>query len=155
MNEFAAQAATTRQIVVEQVFPHTPEVVWKALTDGELMGQWMMPPTGFAPVAGRQFTFQTKPAGAWDGTIRCEVLEVKVNERLSYAWKGGDEGNIGYGSRLDTVVSFTLARVDGGTRLRLTHSGFVRPVNDTAYANMSDGWKTVVGKLVSAIDEQG
>jgi len=50
-----------------------------------------MAPKGFEPVAGSHFTFQTTPAGEWDGTIHCEVLEVVPNERLSYAWKGGHE----------------------------------------------------------------
>ena len=52
-----------------------------------------------------------------------------------------------YGSRLDTIVTFTLTRVDGGTRLRLVHSGFVTPRNDSAFQNMSGGWKKVVGRI--------
>ena len=69
------------------------------------------------------------------------------NERLSYSWKGGHDDNVHYGSRLDTIVTWTLAKVDGGTRLRLVHSGFVLPKNDTAYRNLSEGWKEVVGKI--------
>src|SRR5436305_15141439 len=106
-----------------------------------------MAPTGFAPMAGNRFTFQTTPAGAWDGTIQCEVLEVVPNERLVYAWKGGHEGNVGYGSRLDTVVTWTLSKVENGTRLRLVHSGFVLPVNEVAFKGMGDGWKKVVPNI--------
>ena len=85
----------THDIVVDEVFPHAPSVLWKVLTSGELMARWMMEPQGFAPVAGTKFTFQTTPAGAWDGKIRCQVLDVKENERFSYSWQGGDEGNSG------------------------------------------------------------
>ncbi|MGJ5177193.1 SRPBCC family protein [Bradyrhizobium oligotrophicum] len=134
-------------IVVDDIFPHAPEIIWKALTSGELIGRWLMAPTGFAPVVGTQFTFQTTPAGAWDGTIHCEVLEVVPNERLSYAWKGGHQGNVGYGAPLETVVTFSLSRAETGTRLRLVHSGFVLPANDTAYRKMSEGWKKVVANL--------
>src|SRR5271163_1131258 len=138
----------TQDIVVEEVFPHTPETIWKTLTTGELMGRWlMMKPTGFEPVKGARFTYQTTPAGAWNGVIHCEVLEVMRNERLSYSWQGGHDGNAQYGSRLDTIVTLTLARVDGGTRLRLVHSGFETPKNDSAFKNMSDGWKTVVDRI--------
>jgi uncharacterized protein YndB with AHSA1/START domain len=151
----AALKPDTQEIVVDEVFPHAPETIWKTLTSGELMSRWIMAPTGFEPAEGKHFTFQTKPAGAWDGTIRCEVLEVKRNERLAYAWKGGHEGNVGYGSQLDTVVTWTLSRVENGTRLRLVHSGFVLPRNDTAYKNMSEGWKKVVQNLRSIADEQG
>jgi uncharacterized protein YndB with AHSA1/START domain len=140
----------TQQIVVDEVFPHAPETIWRTLTSGELIARWLMAPTGFEPVKGTRFTFQTKPAGAWDGVIDCEVVEAIPNQRLAYAWRSGDEGNVGYGSRLDTVVTWTLTKVEGGTRLRLVHSGFVTPRNDSAFKSMSEGWLTVmqrVGKL--------
>ena len=79
---------------------------------------------------------------------------VRPNERLAYAWKGGHEGNQGYGSVLDTVVTWSLSRVEGGTRLRLVHSGFVLPRNETAYRNMGEGWIKVVRNLGSAADQQ-
>jgi uncharacterized protein YndB with AHSA1/START domain len=153
MNDVAVKPGT-QEIVVDEVFPHAPETIWKTLTNGELMGRWMMAPTGFEPVEGKHFTFQTTPAGAWNGTIHCQVLEVIPNERLVYAWKGGHEGNVGYGSRLDTVVTWNLSRVENGTRLRLVHSGFVLPRNDTAYKNMSEGWKKVVRNLGTTADGQ-
>lgn len=134
----------TREIVVEEVFPHPPETLWRTLTTGELIGRWLMAPTGFEPVAGNRFTFQTRPAGAWDGVIRCEVLEVVPNQRLAYAWRGGDAGNLGYGSRLDTIVTWTLTRLARGTRLRLVHAGFVTPTNDSAFDTMRGGWTKVI-----------
>jgi uncharacterized protein YndB with AHSA1/START domain len=154
MNE-AARKFDTQDIVVEEVLPHAPEAIWKALTTGELIGRWLhMTPTGFAPVKGKHFTFQTTPAGAWDGVIHCEVLEAVPNQRLAYAWKGGHEGNVGYGSRLDTVVTFTLSRVEAGTRLRVVHSGFVLPQNEMAFKNMSGGWKKVVPSIGAIAEEQ-
>jgi uncharacterized protein YndB with AHSA1/START domain len=138
----------TREIVVDETFPHTPETVWRTLTNPDLISRWLkMTPVGFEPVVGKAFTMQTSPAGAWDGVIRCQVLEALPNERLVYAWKGGDEANVGYGSRLDTVVTWTLARVEAGTRLRVVHSGFVLPKNETAFTGMSEGWKGVVGRI--------
>ena len=153
MNE-TARKPDTQDIVVDEVFPHAPETIWKTLTTGELIGRWMMAPTGFEPVKGRRFTFQTTPAGGWDGVIHCQVLEAIPNERLVYAWKGGHEGNVGYGSLLDTVVTWTFSRVGNGTRLRLVHSGFVTPKNDTAFKNMSDGWPKVFKNLNTVAAEQ-
>jgi uncharacterized protein YndB with AHSA1/START domain len=150
----AALKSDTQDIVVDEVFPHSPETIWKTLTTGELIDRWMMPPTGFEPVVGTRFTFQTTPAGAWDGTIHCQVLEVKPHERFAYAWKGGHEGNVGYGSRLDTVVTWILSKVENGTRLRLVHSGFVLPRNDTAFKNMSEGWKKVVKNIGATAGEK-
>lgn len=148
----AALKPLTQDIVVDEVLPHAPETIWKTLTDGALMKRWMMEPTGFAPVVGNRFTYKTKPAGAWDGTIHCEVLEVTPHQRFSYAWRGGDAANVGYGSKLDTVVTWTLTKVAAGTRLRLVHAGFVTPENDTAFQNMSNGWKTVLARIDQAID---
>ncbi|TFF27272.1 SRPBCC domain-containing protein [Jiella endophytica] len=139
-------ASHTRDIVVEETFPHAAATLWKVLTDPDLMGRWLMKPTGFEPVVGNRFTFQTTPAGPWDGLIRCEVLEVVANERLAHSWKGGDEANTEYGSLLDTVVTWTLAQSEAGTRLRLVHSGF-RPQNDFSFRNMSNGWPKVVRRV--------
>ena len=146
MNDIATRPGT-QEIVVDEVFPHAPETIWRVLTSGELMARWLMAPTGFAPVEGTRFTYQTKAAGEWDGTIHCRVLEVVPNERLVYAWTGGHAGNVGYGAPLDTVVTFTLEKADGGTRVKLMHSGFVLPRNETAFRNMNDGWKKVVPRL--------
>jgi uncharacterized protein YndB with AHSA1/START domain len=140
----AALTLETQDIVVDQVLPHAPATIWKTLTTSELIGRWLMVPTGFEPVKGKQFTFQTTPAGAWDGVIHLQVLDVVPHERLVYSWQSGHETNAGYGSRLDTVVAWTLTPVAGGTCLRLVHSGFVTPRNDAAFQKMSEGWKHVL-----------
>jgi len=140
--------ADCQEIVVDEVFPHRPELVWKTLTTPELMGRWLgMTPSGFEAVTGRQFTYQTTPAGPWDGVIHCQVLEVIPYERLVYEWRGGDDANVGYGSRLDTLVTWTITRVGSGARVRLAHSGFITPRNDSALENMSKGWPKVIGRI--------
>jgi len=145
----------TRDIVVEEVFPHSPEKIWKTLTSGALIGRWLMAQTGFEPVEGKRFTFQTKAGGAWDGIIHCQVLEVIPNERLVYSWAGGHADNVGYGAPLDTVVTWTLSRTaNGGTRLRLVHAGFVVPRNTSALETMGGGWKKVVPALGAIAGEQ-
>ena len=146
MND-AARRSDTQEIAIDEVFPHAPEVLWKTLTNGELMARWLMPSTGFAPVAGTHFTFQTTPGGAWDGVIHCQVLEAIPNHRLVYAWRGGHPENVGYGAPLDTIVTWSLTQVENGTRLRLVHSGFVTPRNDSAYKTMGEGWQKVVAKV--------
>ncbi|HWA50597.1 MAG TPA: SRPBCC domain-containing protein [Dongiaceae bacterium] len=151
MSDAAAQQANqqtaTQDIVVDEVFPHAPETIWRTLTDGALMARWLMAPTGFEAVKGNRFTYQTKPGGAWDGVIHCEVLEVVPHQRFVYSWKGGHPDNVGYGAPLDTIVTWTLTKVGVGTRVRLVHSGFVMPRNESALRTMGEGWKKVVPKL--------
>ncbi|WP_404712011.1 SRPBCC domain-containing protein [Sphingomonas sp. MMS24-J13] len=145
----------SRAIMVDEVFPHAPGTIWATLVRPELMARWLkMTPTGFEPMVGNLFTFQTSPAGAWDGTIRCEVIEVVPHQRLAWRWRGGDAANQGYGSLLDTLVTVTLEPVDGGTRLSLVHSGFELPRNETAYRNMSGGWTGVVARIGALSGEQ-
>ena len=155
MND-AALSTRSPEIVVDEILPHAPETIWKTLTSAELMGRWLrMAPSDFEPVVGNHFTYRTTPAGEWDGTIQCEILEVIPNERFAYSWKGGHESNGGgYGSKLDTIVTFTLEKAEGGTRLRLVHSGFVLPRNDTAYRGMSGGWSQVVPSIGAIAGEQ-
>jgi uncharacterized protein YndB with AHSA1/START domain len=99
-----------------------PETIWKALTTGDLIGRWLMAPTGFEPVKDKHFTFQTTPDGEWDGVIRCQVLEVTPNERLVYAWRSGHDSNAGYVSRLDTVVTGRRRHPDSPGAFRLRHT---------------------------------
>jgi uncharacterized protein YndB with AHSA1/START domain len=151
----AALKSATEAIVVDEVFPHAPETVWKTLTDGALMARWLgMTPTGFAPVKGQRFTYQTTPGGAWDGVIHCEVREALPNQLLVYTWKSGHAENVGYGAPLDTIVTFTLSKAGNGTRLRTVHSGFVLPRNEAAFKNMGEGWKKVVPKIGAMAGEQ-
>ena len=104
MND-AALKTGTQEIVVDEVFPHAPETLWKTLTNGALMARWLkMTPTGFEAAKGKRFTYQTTSGGAWDGVIHCEVLEAIANERLVYSWKSGHAENVGYGAPLANIV---------------------------------------------------
>jgi len=153
---YAALKTATQEIVVEDVIPHAPERIWETLTTGELIGRWlMMKPTGFEPVQGVRFTIKMTRAGMWDGVIHCQVLEVTRNKSLAYSWQGGHESNAEeYGSLLDTIVTWSLVKVVGGTRVRVIHSGFVTPRNDPAFWNMSGGWNKIVGRISAISGEQ-
>jgi uncharacterized protein YndB with AHSA1/START domain len=154
MNE-AVVKPDTQSIVVDEVLPHAPETIWKALTSGDLIVRWLkMPAAGFAPLVGTHFTLKTTPAGPWDGFIRCEVLEAIPNQRLVYSWISGHADNVGYGAALNTVVTWTLSRVETGTRVRLVHSGFVLPRNELAFRNMGQGWKGVIPRVGEIAGEQ-
>ncbi|MGH6837224.1 MAG: SRPBCC family protein [Methylocella sp.] len=140
-------AAEIRDIIVEAVLPHAPEVVWKTLTTADLIGQWLMP-NDFEAVVGKKFNFRTTPMGDWDGVVHCEVLELIENRRLVYSWKGGSGENVKYGSRLDTTVTWTVVPVAAGTRLKMVHAGFRLPANQAAFDAMSPGW----GRVLQAVE---
>lgn len=129
-------------IVHRHFFQHSPEAVWEFLTDPELLGQWLMK-NDFRPVAGHRFQFHTKSRPGFDGTVYCEVLEVKPFEKLSYSWKGGPgKGRI----TLDSVVTWTLTSQAGGTELLLEHTGFKGFRMYISYLVMNKGWSLIVKK---------
>lgn len=98
-------------------YPFPPELVWRALTEPEVLASWLMP-NDIEPVVGHRFQFRTKPAPGFDGIVHCEVLEADAPRRLVYSWGGGPT------KARPTRVEWTLERVEGGTRLVLEHSGF-------------------------------
>jgi uncharacterized protein YndB with AHSA1/START domain len=101
----------------EVVYRHPPDRVWRALTDPAVLASWLMP-NDIAPRVGHRFTFRTTPAPGFDGVVHCEVLEADPPRRLVYTWAGGPT------KKRPTVVTWTLERVDAGTRLTLEHTGF-------------------------------
>jgi uncharacterized protein YndB with AHSA1/START domain len=144
-------AAQPRAIIVDEVLPHSPERVWRMLTQPELIAQWLMP-NDFQPVVGHKFNFRTQPMGDWDGVVHCEVLEVRPLQSLRYSWVGGSDSHSAYGSKLVSTVTWTLAAVGGGTRVRMAHEGF-GPGNNYAYDAMSSGWGRILGRIDKLIAE--
>jgi uncharacterized protein YndB with AHSA1/START domain len=145
-----APTTALRSIVVERRLPHSPEKVWRALTEAELLGQWLMS-NDFRPLLGHCFTFKARPMGDWDGTVRCEVLACEPTRLLRYTWIGGSSSNTTYGSRLDSTVTFTLTPTGGGTLLRVEYAGFRSPENDFAYEAMNPGWGRIAERLESVV----
>ena len=127
----------TDSIAFEFDLQHPPEKVWRALTDPELLAQWLLPVLGLELAPGKAFTFQTQAFPGWDGTVHCRMLEIEAHKKLSYTWAVPG---------MDTVVTFTLAPSATGTRLSLVHSGF-KPEQKNNFAGARYGWKLMGGKL--------
>ena len=129
-----------------------PEQVWEYLTDTDLITQWLMK-NDFEPVVGHQFRFYAQPLPQmdFDGNIYCTVLEITPFSRLSYSWKGGPGNGV---ITLDSIVLWTLIPKDGGTELRLEHSGFKETDNMMMYAAMDAGWSKIVQKIGSVLNER-
>ena len=121
-------------LVMERVFPHSREKLWRALTEKPLLAQWMMN-NDFEPVVGRKFQFRAEPMPNWDGVVDCEVKVVEPMERLSYSW---GTGAAEYG--LQWVVEWTLTPAEGGTHVRMEQSGF-GPDQQAAYGGAKYGWQ--------------
>lgn len=131
---------TTRSVVIERMFAHPPEKLWRALTESPLVAQWLMN-NDFEPVVGRKFQFRADPVPNWNGVIDCEVLVVDPQKQLSYSW-----GAFGLG----TVVLWTLTPAEGGTHVRMEQSGFGAN-QDAAYKGATYGWQKFMGNLETVV----
>ena len=85
-----SDAHATRSIVVERTMPHPVEKVWRALTQAELVGEWLMK-TDLQPLVGHRFNFRSEPVNGWNGVTDCVVLEAEPPVRLVYSWCGHGE----------------------------------------------------------------
>ena len=128
MNQAASE---TRSVVVERELPFPPEKIWRALTQQQLIEEWLMK-NDFKPVVGHGFNLRAD----W-GAVECRVMAVEPNKTLSYTWGA-------YG--LESVVTWTLTATGAGTHLRMEQSGF-RPDQQQAYHGAKAGWPRFFANL--------
>ena len=135
-------AADTRSLVIEREMPHPPEKVWRALTQGSLIEEWLMQ-NDFQPVVRHNFNFRATPMPHWNGVVDCRVLIVEPNRKLSYSWNASGEEAAG---GLKTVVTWTLTPTKSGVLVRLEQSGF-RPEDEANYQGANYGWQRYLADL--------
>ena len=69
-----------RSVIIERDLPHPPEKIWRALTQGHLIEEWLMK-NDFKPVVDHRFKLRAD----W-GAVDCQVMAVEPNKTLSYTW---------------------------------------------------------------------
>ena len=134
----------TEALSFEFDLQHSPEKVWRALTDPALLTEWLLPVFDLELEPGSAFTFKTQPFPGWDGSVNCRFLEIEAKRKLSYTWVVGDMA-------IDTVVTFTITPTASGTRLSLVQSGF-KPEQKQNFGGARYGWNMMGGKLVHLLE---
>lgn len=102
------------EVTFEVIYPYPPDRVWRALTDRDVLAQWLLP-NSFEPHVGHRFHFVKPDPGSAGEVIECEVVDLEPPIRLAYTWQTASD-------RAPSVVTWTLQPVPGGTRLRLSHT---------------------------------
>lgn len=120
------------------------ERVWAYLTDRDKLQAWLMGSDIVNPGEGTRFAFTAEPSGRWDGRIDCEIRQFIEYERIAYTWSANDIG-------VETLVTFDLEAVTGGTRLTLTHAGFEGAVAGSAGRHAA-GWHNALKSLRATIE---
>jgi uncharacterized protein YndB with AHSA1/START domain len=103
-------------------YPHSPDKVWRAVTDPALIPLWTATGAGgrtegFTTVVGTKFQFIGKPKPGWNGVVDCEVLEVLEPTLLRWSWTDTSSGDT-------TQVVYRIEPHAGGTRFTYEHTGF-------------------------------
>ena len=105
----------TSTLTFEAQYRYTPEQVWRALTHSQALATWLMD-NDFEPCVGHHFQFRDTSLPGLVTVIDCQVLILEPPTRLVYTWQT-------HGMSLPSLVTWMLTPIEGGTQLRLHHSG--------------------------------
>lgn len=134
----------TETIAVERsIVVHADrERVWRAITDSAQISQWFDGNMRWEFQLGVGEHINYYYNGALLGTGR--IVTIEPPERFVLNWTAEP------GSPVETLVTFALETVDGGTRVTVTESGFEALPEDRRHARAednSDGWRQVLEHL--------
>ncbi|WP_207621005.1 SRPBCC family protein [Streptosporangium minutum] len=136
---------------LDQFLAHPPAKVWRALTEPELIAQWLMP-GDFRLKVGHRYTMRAvaMPATGFSGMVQAEVLAFETGKMLRIGWRDADPAS---GSGADWTITWTLRPEGTGTRLFLVHEGFDpdNPAQQRARTIMGGGWRTGVMRALEGI----
>jgi uncharacterized protein YndB with AHSA1/START domain len=132
----------------------TPEKLWRALIDTDLMRQWWVDP---AAGCARVNVSDWKPGSTWahtraDGTgtvdIVGKVVESTPRRRLVFTWARPDDA--GDDSKHSRVAFDIEPYGDGLVRLTVTHDDLER--DPAMLAGVSGGWPKVLSNLKTFLE---
>jgi uncharacterized protein YndB with AHSA1/START domain len=120
--------------------PAPPSQVFALLTDPEKILRWMGTEAQMEPKQGGLYLLNVGGGRVARGSFR-EVVPV---HRLAYSfgWEGNDEVPPGSG-----LIEIDLIEHDGGTLLRMTHSGLPSAAHQASHAK---GWIHYIDRLTKA-----
>lgn len=138
------------RLIVEQEFNAPVELVWRAITEKELMKQWYFDIADFRLETGCTFHFEGSNEDRCYVHV-CEILEIIPHKKLKYSWSYQGYPGLSF-------VTFELYPVGDKTRLKLIHEGLETLPSenpDFARENFVGGWKSLIHELLKEFLENG
>ena len=122
-------------------------VVWRYLSDADLLAAWLMR-NNFSGVAGEKFNFFAQPWDDWNGQLNCSLLEYDPPNRIAFTW---DANTIG----ADTIVTIELQDRGEETGVLLIHANFEHATGDVdrLIERHAAGWTDHLSVLKSQAEE--
>jgi len=118
-----------------------PERVWAALTDAVLIVKW----------SGTRAEYDARSGGAyvlWDGYVRGKILTCAPPQKLAQTWQPR------HWAISNSVVTFTLRKTRGGTRLELTHENIPPAEFDDTLKNWNEFYIGAIQVMLQAETRQ-
>lgn len=138
-----SRVSPDNDVVISEIFIAAPrERVFEALADPKQAVQWWGQCDRYQ---FKEFNMDVRPGGKWSATgvsakmgetkVSGEFLEIDPPRRLAYTWSSSWMPK-------NTKVLWELEVKDGGTFLRLTHTGFAGDAEQAT--NHTHGWNLVI-----------
>jgi uncharacterized protein YndB with AHSA1/START domain len=146
-----SQISADNNIVTSEIFVAAPrERVFEALTDPQQALQWWGQSDRYRL---SDFSLDPQVGGKWSSSgssqnmgsfkIEGEILEIDPPHRLAYTW-------LSSWMPKNTRVLWELETKDGGTLVKLTHTGFAGDADQAK--NHTTGWSSVLGWLQAYVE---
>ena len=134
----------TEPIVKEIHIDAQPDTVFAFFTEADKLTRWLSAEATTDPRPGG-INHQTHRSEGVDYLLRGEFVELDPPHRVVFTW-GFENSQIGVTPGSSTV-EVTLTPAEGGTHLRLVHSG----LPEAALENHDHGWDACLAKLADAL----
>ena len=135
-HEQRATAPQGRTLDLTVDLPASPEEVWRMLTDPMELARWFAPYVEGSGKVGEPILLGWGPDVRWKTLLTVSEPGRRVvfrDELDAYQGMGPASGPM--------VIEWTMGPIDGGTRLRLVHSGFGDGASwDEMYDGTASGW---------------
>ena len=121
--------APIKEVVLERVYDASPEAVWKAWTDPEMLKQWWGPDNVSIPeckidvkVGGKFYIVMEagEAMGPYKGTLwpmQAEFTEVVPHSKLAYKAQAWTEGQNKEDTMIDQTTDITFTEENGKTKV--------------------------------------
>ena len=133
-------------IIKEQIFNHSIDKVWNAISKAEEISTWFIK-ADFKAEPGFKYSFKS------DGE-NCTEINGVIKEAnpytLVYSW-------IVQNTNVETIVKWQLEKTENGTKLYLEHSGIANYPGDTAvtmFNSFKGGWDNCVSELSKYLTQE-